>query len=219
MDEWASVREARVRLADLLATLTPDQWERPSLCGGWKVRDVVAHLIHGAELKMSPGMIVDLAKNGFNFDKMNAGAARRRGAGRTPEQLLAEFRAGIPSRASVPGLGPSGYLTDIVAHSYDIGRPLGLPPVATPEADLRIVADRAKNLGFPVGAKKRIAGLRLRASDVDWATGEGPEVSGPLEALIMALLGRKVALEDLTGEGKATLAHRFYAQSAPLPHP
>jgi hypothetical protein len=100
-------------------------------------------------------------------------------------------------------------LVDVFTHTNDIRRPLALPPLPVPEADLRAIADHAKTLGFPIGAKKRIAGLRLRATDLDWSTGEGPEVTGPLEALIMAMMGRRAALDDLAGEGKAELARRL----------
>jgi hypothetical protein len=76
------------------------------------------------------------------------------------------------------------------------------------------VADFVKNDAFIFGAKKRIAGLKLTATDVDWSHGNGPEVNGPGEALVMMMAGRLVALDDLSGEGKAVLVTRSLAKSA-----
>jgi hypothetical protein len=59
-----------------------------------------------------------------------------------------------------------------------------------------------------IGAKRRIAGLRIHATDADWFHGEGPEVSGPLTSLILAMTGRKGAHQDLTGEGLTVLSGR-----------
>ena len=70
------------------------------------------------------------------------------------------------------------------------------------------VADSYRKSNLLLGAKRRISGLRLRASDVDWSTGDGPEVTGPLASLVLAMTGRTVALGDLTGEGLATLSAR-----------
>jgi hypothetical protein len=78
-----------------------------------------------------------------------------------------------------------------------------------PEDTLIEVADNVKNIGFPLGARKRIAGLRLVASDLSWSAGEGPVVEGPAASLILAMAGRANALEDLSGEGVETLASRM----------
>ena len=94
-------------------------------------------------------------------------------------------------------------LADVLIHAQDIHRPLGIRR-QIPESHVRPVADFVKTtVGF--GTKKRIAGLRLTATDMDWSEGEGPDVCGPGEALVMVMAGRLVALDDLTGEGKATL--------------
>ena len=71
------------------------------------------------------------------------------------------------------------------------------------------VADTVKRIGFPLGAKKRIAGLRMTATDFDWSAGSGPSVEGPLASLIFVTAGRKAPLEDLSGEGKQTLQARM----------
>jgi uncharacterized protein (TIGR03083 family) len=99
-----------------------------------------------------------------------------------------------------------GLLAEVVVDAQDIYRPLGIPP-DIPESHLRAVADFLKRAsGF--GTKKRIADLRLVASDMDWTHGDGPEVTGPAEALVMLMAGRLAAMGDLAGEGKPTLARR-----------
>ena len=98
-------------------------------------------------------------------------------------------------------------LGEIIVHGEDIRRPLGLKH-KSPEGALVALADSWKNTNLLIGAKRRIAGLTLRATDGDWLHGDGPEVSGPLISLILAMTGRKGAQSDLTGEGLPTLASR-----------
>ena len=86
-------------------------------------------------------------------------------------------------------------------------RPLGIQR-DLPLTDLVPVADFVKNDIFLFGAKKRISGLKLVATDTEWSHGNGPEVLGPTEALVMTMAGRMVAVDDLAGEGKAALATR-----------
>jgi hypothetical protein len=98
-------------------------------------------------------------------------------------------------------------LGEIIVHGADIRRPLGLrydyPPAALVE-----VANAWKNLNLIMGTKRRIAGVKLRANDVEWTHGDGPEVDGPMIAIVLAMAGRKDAHRDLSGEGLATLAGR-----------
>jgi hypothetical protein len=99
-------------------------------------------------------------------------------------------------------------LTDLVCHSGDIRRPIGLTRIV-PEATLVAVADTVKRVAFPLQTKKRIAGLRMSATDSDWTAGDGPDVEGPLASLIFVMAGRKAPLDDLSGEGKHTLEARM----------
>ena len=98
-------------------------------------------------------------------------------------------------------------LGEIVVHGEDIRRPLGLEH-QSPEAAQVAVADSWKNSNLLIGAKRRIAGLRLRAADIEWVHGDGPEIRGPLISLILAMTGRKAAHQDLAGEGLDTLGNR-----------
>jgi uncharacterized protein (TIGR03083 family) len=99
-------------------------------------------------------------------------------------------------------------LGEIVVHGEDIRRPLGIAHKA-PEEALVAVADSYRKSNLLIGAKRRIAGLRLRAADADWTSGDGPEVTGPLSSLVLSMTGRAAALADLTGDGVATLATRM----------
>jgi len=87
-------------------------------------------------------------------------------------------------------------------------RPLGLSH-ATPEAALMTVADAWKKTNILVGSKRRIEGLRLKATDASWTYGDGPEVDGPLQSLVLVMTGRGQAIGDLSGAGVPVLASRL----------
>jgi uncharacterized protein (TIGR03083 family) len=131
---------------------------------------------------------------------------RERGA-RDPSITLLALRQAAASRKAPPGAPKVSVLADILIHAQDICRPLGIRR-DIPEDHLKPVADFVKST-FVFGAKKRIAGLRLNTTDMNWSHGEGPEVIGPAEALVMVMAGRVIALDDLSGDGKETLAARY----------
>lgn len=203
-DIWTLVAVERGALADDLAGLTSEQWARRSLCPGWTVRDIVAHLTAAAST--SPGAFFgQFARAGFNFDKYaNAGLSRRLGA--DTDATLAGFRAVQGSKTSPPGPKPT-WLGEVVVHAEDIRRPLGIAHRYDPEA-VREVADFYQGSNTLIGAKNRIAGLALTASDQDWSHGSGPTVEGPLLSLVMAMTGRQAHVDDLTGEGVERLRRR-----------
>jgi uncharacterized protein (TIGR03083 family) len=99
-------------------------------------------------------------------------------------------------------------LGEAILHGEDIRRPLGIAHSYPPEAVTR-VADFYKGSNLLLGSKKRIAGLTLRATDVDWSIGTGPEVSGPAMSLLLAMTGRRAGLDGLSGPGLATLQSRM----------
>ena len=98
-------------------------------------------------------------------------------------------------------------LGEVVVHGDDIRRPLGISH-HTPEAALAIVADSWKKTNILIGTKKRIAGLRLKATDATWAYGDGPEIEGPFQSLVLAMTGRTQVLGDLSGAGVSVLTGR-----------
>jgi uncharacterized protein (TIGR03083 family) len=113
----------------------------------------------------------------------------------------------MKSTTSPPG-PKATWLGEAIVHAEDIRRPLGIKRTYPVDA-LTTVADFYKGSNTLIGAKKRIAGLQLKATDADWSTGEGAEVSGPLVSLVVAMTGRREALDDLDGAGLGTLKARF----------
>jgi uncharacterized protein (TIGR03083 family) len=206
MDAWQAIDGERSALADDLAIFDDSRWNAQSLCSEWKVRHVVGHLVGGADVKTGP-FLVGMLKSGMNFNRYIAGEGRALGAA-PPEELLRQFRKTIGMRRTPPGAKAEIMLTDLVCHSGDIRRPTGMTR-SVPEAALLTVADTVSGIGFPLQAKKRIAGLRMSATDSDWSAGEGPSVEGPLASLILVMAGRKAALQDLSGEGTQTLRARL----------
>jgi uncharacterized protein (TIGR03083 family) len=203
-DDWPKIQAEREACADLFESLTPEQWASATWCKGWTVRDVAGHLI--ASTEQSPAVFFSrLAKAGFSFNKMVATDAKRCGSG-DPSSLAAQMRAGALRRNHPPG-PLTAMLGEAVVHGEDIRRPLGVSR-EIPEETLVTVADFYKGSNLLIGAKRRIAGLSLKATDASWTNGDGPEVSGPLASLIVAMTGRREACADLSGEGVAALAAR-----------
>jgi uncharacterized protein (TIGR03083 family) len=203
-DPWPTIHAERKALAADLEGLTDAQWETKSLCADWSVRDVLAHMT--ATAKITPmSFLPKLVGAGFSFTKAQAkDIATERGS--SSADTLARFKAESTSTKHPPGPIDS-WLGEAIVHAEDIRRPLGIKHDYPADAAAR-VASFYKGSNLIIGAKKRIAGLTLRATDTDWSTGEGPEVSGPIVALVMAMTGRKAAHTDLTGDGVATLASR-----------
>ena len=206
MDTWQAVDEERSALADDLATLDAGRWDVQSLCSQWKVRHVVGHLIAGADLKAGP-FFAGLFKSGMNFNRFMARGGLALGMAR-PDELLDQFRETIGIHRAPPGANSEIMLVDIVCHSVDIRRPMGMSR-SVPEAALLTVADLVKRMGFPFQAKKRIAGLRVSATDAEWSAGEGSIVEGPQASLILVMAGRAAPLENLSGEGTQILHARM----------
>jgi uncharacterized protein (TIGR03083 family) len=203
-DPWPAIHAEREVLATDLSALTDEQWATPSLCAGWTVRDVLGHMTATAKMT-PPKFFLALASAGFKFNEMT-GREVTRETGGTPADNLAEFRRYAQASTHPPGPAIS-WLGETVIHGTDIRRPLGLNR-AFPEHALVQVADFFKGSNLLIRAKKRIDGLRLQATDASWSTGTGPEVSGPLLSLIMAMTGREAVLGDLSGDGVAQLRER-----------
>jgi uncharacterized protein (TIGR03083 family) len=203
-DVWAVIHSERKALADDLVQLSAAQWATPSLCSDWTVRDVLAHM--AATARMTPPQFFGkMLMSGFSFSKMqSAGIAAEKGA--SPAETLARFAAEVNSSKHPPGPNDS-WLGETLVHSEDIRRPLGIAH-AYPTGAAVQVANFYKGSNLLIGAKTRIAGLTLRATDTDWQHGEGPEVSGPIMALVMAMTGRGAALDGLSGDGVRTLGTR-----------
>ncbi|OBF74349.1 DinB family protein [Mycobacterium sp. 852002-51613_SCH5001154] len=195
--------DERADLADFLATLTPQQWDAPSLCSKWTVKEVVAHVVSYEEL--GPLALLKRFAKGWVVRANQVGVDEF--AGLSARQLLDFLRAHLQPRGLTAGFGGMIALVDGTIHHQDIRRALGRPrsvPADRLERVLGLVPGNPR-----LGAGRRIRGLRLRATDVDWEHGRGPEVTGPGEALLMAMSGRPAALADLAGPGLDTLAARL----------
>lgn len=202
---WPVVHAERAALASDLAGLDESQWQTRSLCEGWTVHEVLGHMV--ATTRITPvRFFAKLAGSGFRFERMSSGDIQREIAG-GPAATLEAFRAQVTTTTRPPG-PPDTMLGETIVHSEDIRRPLGIRHTYPSDALIR-VANFYKGSGLLIGSKKRIAGLRLRADDLDWSTGDGPEVTGPLLSLLMATTGRKAALADLSGDGVPTLRSRM----------
>jgi uncharacterized protein (TIGR03083 family) len=201
---WPLIHAEREALADDLQSLDEGGWATQSLCAQWTVRDVLAHMTATARMT-PPKFFIGLAGAGFSFQAMTAKDIKREEAG-TPAQGLAEFRSLLKATNRPPGPAEA-MLGEAVIHSEDIRRPLGLKREYPAEAVVR-VADFFKGSNMLIGAKNRIAGLTLTATDAEWSSGSGPEVKGPILSLVLAMTGRSAALEDLSGDGVATMRGR-----------
>lgn len=201
---WPIIHAERVALADDLATLTQAQWGTASLCPGWSVHDVLAHMT--ATAKLTPARFIGkLAGSGFRFNAMaQRNIAAETGAG--PAATLAEFRRVQHSTTAPPGPVDS-WLGETIVHAEDIRRPLGMQHTYPTGALVR-VAQFYKGSNLLIGAKTRIAGLTLRATDTDWTIGSGPEITGPMLSLLLAMTGRTHAAADLSGVGATVLRSR-----------
>jgi uncharacterized protein (TIGR03083 family) len=195
----------RVDLLAFLTTLSPPQWSAPSLCDRWTVKDVVAHAISYEELGVA-GLIRRFAK-GRVVRANEVGVAEF--AALSPDELIDFLGHHLRPRGLTAGFGGMIALVDGTIHHQDIRRALGQPRTI-PDRRLKRVLELVP--GNPrLGAGRRIKGLRLQANDVDWAHGSGPDVTGPGEALLMAMAGRPDALPDLDGSGHAMLTARLAA--------
>jgi uncharacterized protein (TIGR03083 family) len=209
---WQAIDTQRAALCDILADLGEDEWRQPSLCAGWTVRDVAAHL---TLQQLGPaGVLAQVVKWRGSIDRTTAHVARVRAAALTTEQIIAEIRATIGSRRHIFGVTHLETLCDILVHSQDIAIPLGRH-LDLPADAAAVAASRALSMRWPppLPSAKRMAGFRLTATDTSWSTGDGPTVRGPMAALLLVCCGRLAALPQLSGDGAAELTTRLTAQS------
>ena len=204
MDIWPVIHDERTALAADMKGRTGEEWAVGSLCSHWTVRDVLAHMTSAASLT-PPAFFAKLVGSGFSFDKVQeSGVAAQRGS--SPAETMSKFEAITTSVKHPPGPADT-WLGETIVHAEDIRRPLRIEHRYPADAVVR-VADFYVGSNLLIGSKRRIEGLTLRATDADWSHGTGPEVSGPILSLVMAMTGRKEPLDDLTGDGVATLRSR-----------
>lgn len=205
MDMMRLAREERADFAAFLDGLEPWQWDEPTLCTGWRVRDVVAHVISYDELDW-PAVLRRFVRGRLNPARINAlGLAEYRT--RPPGELVALLRAHLEPRGLPAARGGMVAFLDGLIHQQDIRRPLGLPRQIP--AERLAPALRCAMVAPPIGAFWRARGLRLVATDAEFVTGKGPEVRGPAESVLLAIAGRRGVVAELSGPGQPALAARI----------
>ena len=193
----------RTDLAEFLAPLTLEQWEAQSLCERWRVRDVVAHVMSfdsvnlvGMLRRAIRGRIVHV--NQVGVDEL---------ASLSTEQLLERLRAHLRPQGLATTFGGRLALLDVTIHHQDIRRPLGMPRQIPAERLHCVLGDSVRSPELPGWHLSR--GVRLSPTDLDWSHGSGPEITGPAEAVLMAVAGRQSAVGELAGPGQPILASRL----------
>ncbi|WP_280424312.1 maleylpyruvate isomerase family mycothiol-dependent enzyme [Nocardia carnea] len=186
---WRAVAAERADLADLLQELTEAQWDHPSLCEGWQIRDVVAHILLTSQAKL-PWLLWQTALARGSIARMNSGTAIRYAGRRSPEDLITELRAITGLRHQPIATNAVDRLMDLLVHGHDIAAPLGIHRDMPTDA-ARWSADRVWQMGWPFHARRTLAGHRLTATDTNWSVGTGTPVRAPIADLLLLVTGRK----------------------------
>ena len=200
------IADQRGELAAVLGELPAGRWDAPTLCAGWRVREVVAHITMPFRYS-APRFMVELARSRGRFSQMADRVARRDAVSLSAAELAEAVRSNVGHPWKPPGGGFEGALAHDVIHSLDITVPLGLP-FAVPEERLRPVlpASLAERSVRYFGTE--LSGIELRATDLDWTLGSGAPLTGAAQDLLLVLCGRKLPVGHLHGDPAA----RFTAQ-------
>jgi uncharacterized protein (TIGR03083 family) len=195
--------------AAMFAGLSEEQWRTSSLCDGWTVREVAAHLVPPEGGFTLLGIARLLWRYRGDLDRMVDETARE-GARAPTDEIVRQLRERADERLKPPVTGALGPMTDTCVHLRDAARPLGLdvgPPPESWQPALDFLVSKPASKGFVPPA--RIAGLAFATTDRAWTHGTGAEVRGPSEAVAMSIAGRPAALPDLTGDGVEVLRERL----------
>ena len=205
---YARTNRNRLAIADVLDSLDAGQWDAATLCEGWTVRHVAAHLLQPMLVGFTRFFVTAVRYRGdtpTTVDHFARALARHE-----PEQLVALLRAHASDRVDPPRVGPIGPFAETCIHLRDIARPLGLAATPPQEDWLELLDHLTSPRPVPgLTHPHRTAGLSLVATDAGWRHGSGPLVTGSAEALTMAVTGRTLALDDLEGPGVDLLRARL----------
>jgi uncharacterized protein (TIGR03083 family) len=207
---FAAVAEERRQIAALIGSLDDDQLATPSLCAGWDVKTVAAHLISVFDDSFWVFMRTALRRG--SMARAIDDLARRRAALPATE-IAATLRDRADHRLSPPLFGPVDPLADILVHSGDIRIPLKLP--FHPDPELAALAMNFLTGPWPFGfvSLRLLQGISLRSSDIDRSWGKGKQICGPVAALMMSVTGRDVMLDELSGPGLPILRQKLQDHS------
>jgi uncharacterized protein (TIGR03083 family) len=187
-------------LADLLAAAPDARWDTPSLCAGWRVREVIAHLTMAARYSGEEFM-AELRRCDFDFTRLSNEVASR-DAKLPQDELVANLRSDVMQRWTPPGGGYHGALNHVVIHGLDVTVPLGVPR-RSPDETIRVVLDDLTRGGGHAHFGIDIHDRHLQATDLDWSYGSGAALRGAAADLALAMCGRQVPDGRLEGEPPA----------------
>lgn len=195
---WATVHQERLRLAEDLTGLAPAQWRTASLCPGWDIQDVLAHLLDIAETGRMR-FLAGLAAARFNFDRANdRGVERRRQA--DPEATLDAFRRAV-TLTRTPPANPATRLVEAFVHGEDIRRPLGIAASYPAEAVAMAISYQLRTPVAFGGGRERAAGLRLVDAAGGRGWGQGRVVEADAVEILLAVSGRPARVTGFPAQG------------------
>jgi len=199
MTIWDDIATERLGIAEVWEGLTEAQWQTPSLCGKWSVRELAGHLVVPFHTSI-PNFAVAMVKARGSFHRANDSLARAQSR-RPTADLIADLRANANHHFTPPRQGPLAPLTDALVHGQDLRIPLGINDPRDPDKwqqSLDFLVTPAARAGF---TRAELPPVEFVATDLDWHFGEGPQVSGPAYAIALALTTRAASLERLSGAG------------------
>jgi len=181
MDLHALISDSFARLADSLEQQAPEVWDKPSLCAGWRVRDLVAHVTMAARLT-DQQFGAELAAVGGDFQLLSDTIAVRDGELPVAEHLT-NLRSPELAEWEPPGGGAIGALNHAVVHGLDVTNAVGLPRACTDEA-AHVILDNLTTGGVAARFDVDLSDVRLQANDIDWSSGSGRDVIAPAAEII-----------------------------------
>lgn len=196
---WDVIVEQRAELHKILQQLSPEQWRTPSLCQGWSVQDVAAHVISAPQLDATAmlKLMPSLLRHGYNGMTLRDGQAR--GSAGTPA-ILEQYEQFASIRRGPWMVDARETLTDTLVHFQDLARPLGIEH-AMPSAAAVEVARRLDRTGLMLGSRKVLRSVLMIATDTSFESGQGESVIGPIDELVMLRAGRSPRWAALSGSG------------------
>jgi uncharacterized protein (TIGR03083 family) len=187
-------------LADLLEASPNSVWDAPSLCEGWRTREVIAHMTMPARYSTDEFM-AELSAAGGDFTRLSDTIAARDGA-LPVTRLVAGMRSDVLHSWQPPGGGVEGALTHCVIHGLDVTEAIG--------SDRSVPAERIRRVLRTVAGTDRpnpfgtdLTGIELRADDLEWSVGSGHVLTGTAQVLALVVCGRRVAPGRVCGSPAA----------------
>ncbi len=202
---WEHIHTERTVLSETLAGLTGAQWAHETLCPGWTVHDIAAHVISTPQIGWREMPVMAGRNLGRGYNTMIFREVKRLGARETRESILADFATYATSTHHVPTTTSVEPLIDALVHHQDIVRPLGLRRDMHPEA-AAVAADRCRLLAWLMGSRRLVRRTRMVATDIDWTRGTGPRLEAPMQELLMLCAGRAADPSLVSGDGLELLA-------------